>query len=322
MSDQTKIERAADEILERFIFATPARPQPGNRNAAIDLRWFGAIDPLDWWPEDAVRDDGILLPDVTDHVPPVWPLDISIACRFGDHRLKENRDASHGADVLVTRCMTAAPRDLRGKVRIMPRFAMRTLAAWMYPNGRYDTETIFCGLLNGRWTAIDAGIAQTATHSLAGAGVVERSRSTGKTLAGQIDANCRLACGFALTRRYQWMATLRIDDSPQLLLPTDRVGVREIFRLRDIPPGAARRAALLHWVSSHWRRKRRSAADDSWVRQHLRGRTECTWNGLHVEIFPAEFEIDRAASSPPRADTAGPAAAADGGAGDSHRQEG
>lgn len=104
-----------------------------------------------------------------------------------------------------------------------------------------------------------------------------------------------LAIGAELTYRQHWRVSIGVDSSPSVCFPTDPIGIRDVFRLRDIPPGKSRRAALTHWVREHWRKKRDpSASDLSKVREHLRGASEFSWNGLRCRIVPSISDQERA----------------------------
>jgi hypothetical protein len=89
---------------------------------------------------------------------------------------------------------------------------------------------------------------------------------------------------------------------PRARFVTDVQGIREVFRLRDVPAGQKRRAALLHWVKEHWRKQRCLTANDRiWVRTHLRGTWAFNWNGLHGQIEPSSDDIDWLTSEAARA---------------------
>ena len=71
-----------------------------------------------------------------------------------------------------------------------------------------------------------------------------------------------------------WHVKLKMEDViPGLSLPTDSIGVREVLRLRGVPAGRQRRAALLHWVET-----------EAYVRKHMRGATQCNMGGFLCEI--------------------------------------
>jgi hypothetical protein len=54
----------------------------------------------------------------------------------------------------------------------------------------------------------------------------------------------RLVAGFSLRRRYLWSVLIgEAEDEPRARFVTGPLGVRELFRLRDVPPGKQRRAA-------------------------------------------------------------------------------
>lgn len=92
----------------------------------------------------------------------------------------------------------------------------------------------------------------------------------------------QMALGMQFTRYYQWMVGCRHGDRPSILIPTDPTGIRDLFRLREVPEGRQRRAALKHWVSAHWRKKRDDEEAKIFVRQHLRGAETFDWLGLQV----------------------------------------
>lgn len=94
----------------------------------------------------------------------------------------------------------------------------------------------------------------------------------------------------AKARPSNWYASLLVDGPLQRVrVPTDAVGARELFATRDKAPGAQRRAALLHWVSSH-RRRNPATRGDHGVAQHLRGATRFSWNGIDVVLEPSEYD--------------------------------
>lgn len=83
-----------------------------------------------------------------------------------------------------------------------------------------------------------------------------------------------------------WRTRLAWDGCPAITIPTSPAGIIDLFRLRDIPNGASRRQALLHWVRSHSRSLRNGSVAE--VKAHLRGESRFAWNGLSCEIVPSE----------------------------------
>jgi hypothetical protein len=104
-----------------------------------------------------------------------------------------------------------------------------------------------------------------------------------------------LGLAVQLSRVSVWRAVVSFDGNPSVSFSTDPIGVREIFRLRDVPAGRSRRAALRHWVSEHWRRTREASdgAEATKVREHLRGATDFTWNGMRCQIVPSAVDLER-----------------------------
>lgn len=93
--------------------------------------------------------------------------------------------------------------------------------------------------------------------------------------------------------RYKWSVRLNFEGNLAVSFWTDPHGAKEAFRLRDIPNGKTRREALRHWVREHWRQKRESDGV-ALVREHLRGQTKFSWNGLRCEIKPSAFDLEKA----------------------------
>lgn len=109
--------------------------------------------------------------------------------------------------------------------------------------------------------------------------------------------NIQAAMTFAFTNFYEWRVCLGYAGFPTLGLVTDPEGARAAFRLRDIPNGASRRAALRNWVSGHYRTKPTGDDYDGEaikVIEHLRGATKFTWNGLMCEVRPSAYDLRRA----------------------------
>lgn len=98
----------------------------------------------------------------------------------------------------------------------------------------------------------------------------------------------QVAFGIQFVRPFNWTVHLQFEGYPAAGFFTDPTGAREAFRLRDVPPGKKRRAALRNWVSSHMRKKRNDPGAETEVRKHLRGATSFNWNGLKCTITPSK----------------------------------
>lgn len=100
-----------------------------------------------------------------------------------------------------------------------------------------------------------------------------------------------LAIAHALFEPSWWTVKVAIDaQSPMVSIPTDPTGIKEAWKMRDIPPGNKRRDALLHWVEGHWRKNRVDPEMETMVRKHLRGSREFSCGDLRMRI--KESEVD------------------------------
>jgi hypothetical protein len=109
----------------------------------------------------------------------------------------------------------------------------------------------------------------------------------------ETDDDVRMLMGLALNIRYKWSVWLSYGWGPRLRFITDPHGAREAFRLRDIPEGRQRRAALRNWIVGHWRQTRDDPESASWVRKHFRGAQEFTWNDLRCRIQPSDYDLEQ-----------------------------
>ena len=102
-----------------------------------------------------------------------------------------------------------------------------------------------------------------------------------------------LATAIALKQRYQWAVSLGLENSPSIRFATDPTGIKDVFRIRDMPDGKDRREALLTWVTDHWRQDRYDPEMETYVRRHLRGATQFSWRGMDCELLPSQFDVDQ-----------------------------
>lgn len=102
--------------------------------------------------------------------------------------------------------------------------------------------------------------------------------------------NVSFAYGVAWSSSMFWHVDLGYDgiSTPSLRFPTDPIGIRELFKARDVPDGKRRRAALRNWVRAHVRKRRKADPQaEIDVRKHLRGATSFTWCGMRARVSPS-----------------------------------
>lgn len=109
-------------------------------------------------------------------------------------------------------------------------------------------------------------------------------------------------CGLAQSLGSYWLVKTRFDSvCPSLTLLTDPTGVKEFWKLRDVPPGRTRRAALLHWVEQHWRQLRSDPEVETFVRSHMRGESQFKHGSFEATITPSVVDsIDEEAAKSAR----------------------
>lgn len=258
---------------------------PKARAEAFD--GFEVFDPV------LHRDDFVLRSDPGDA--PVWPMDARWAFRV----FAADNEMGLADGWLFKRVNTLRPADWRGRLsRVFPRMVEHH-ELHVPASGDAVGSSGPLAVSGGR--VFDVGV---RNHARAGLDRVDTRSMYGASPAGGVDAaveafDVGLAHGVELRREYLWSVLLGEEGIPRARFVTDPLGVREAFRLRDIPPGRARRDALRHWVREHWRKRgREGAGDRAWVRAHLRGATEFGWSGLCCRIEPSREDARASVRSP------------------------
>jgi hypothetical protein len=152
--------------------------------------------------------------------------------------------------------------------------------------GTIRTERALTQLVAGNWQYLDcAYVPANYSHF---------------RLHSKIDRQCedfqtklQLFLGMQFTRYYEWRVAVGMPGTISITFPTDPTGIKAIFKMRDVPEGLQRRAMLKNWVSEHTRQSRGSEEDAIWVRQHLRGHLQFTWQGFTCEVIPSQEAINK-----------------------------
>jgi hypothetical protein len=178
----------------------------------------------------------------------------------------------------LTRIRRVPLKEVRGFFKLQTGIVVEVSDADIYRDGTFSTARLYCELRGGKWWAV-------------GQPMELEPRIVNEVLA----VNIEWSRSVAFTSFYDWRVELSArKDLPSISFVTDPVGTKEIFRLRDIPPGKSRREALRHWVSGHWRKKNDEPFDLTHVLPYLRGAQEFSWNGLFCKIVPSKHDLKKA----------------------------
>lgn len=224
-------------------------------------------------------DDELHIPDNLGDVP-FWPMDARAGvCTDTFWLFKSIR--------------TTSAKEWRGKVKMTPSRMIEICETGVYPTGETFSSVCPYGVMGGKLVELFVH-----NHPMAGIRVHPGDvYSRGSSFVDDIDKNTplldyQIGQAIELRREYLWSVVIGEEGIPRARFSTDPIGIREAFRLRDIPPGKARRAALRHWVREHWRKNRTtSAADRAFISAYLRGATLFTWDGLSCEIQPSRDDM-------------------------------
>lgn len=193
---------------------------------------------------------------------------------------KESMMSNNGDAVQLTRFRSASNKVVRGRVHGWRRYMATLSYAEISPTtGEHFSIMNYVGSNDGlQW------------ETLGPTDRYKRSERIDDDFARAI----KILVGIEYVRPLEWSVCLRFEGHIGVRFVTDPSGAREVFRLRDIPNGKTRRAALRHWVEEHARRKHNDPSALIDVRRHMRGSTEFNWNGLYCKIEPSR--IDRLAN--------------------------
>lgn len=258
---------------------------PIDNLSAAHFDGFDLIREEDWFGED--------LTDVDEGDQRVWPLDVSFG--FPNPKKpdslngvvseeKANDGSLFDADNWTFyRGRTLVPKEWRGKVhRIFPKMLDLSLMVTA-SDGRSSRLRRPFAITGGKLLPVPAM-------------GVTMAYAADDPSWGQTVLITKMLSLVALRRQQSWSVLIGEGKGPRVRFLTDAAGMREVFRLRDAPPGKRRRSALLNWVREHWRKNRdTSEADRIWINAHMRGAQTYTWNGLRCEIQPSLEDTTKAA---------------------------
>lgn len=234
-------------------------PPPLSAFKRMEPMGFGLAPDEDWWifhPEECT-------PDI------VWPLDVSIACDLTGR-------------VVLSRYRTITPKEARGLAGRFGSFMIRMdHAQTMEEDGKLMPAAAIFVWLGGKWCLADNRRTWNGNNPESQYVIPDRERW-----------QPMLGTAIALRQRYEWAVAIGLDNSPSVRFATDPTGMKEIFRIRDLPEGQDRRAALMTWVSDHWRQDRKEPDIERYVRSHLRGTLAFSWRGMACEVLPSQYDLD------------------------------
>jgi hypothetical protein len=269
MSDNERADvlaRMAEQVL-MFLALGDIDEQLGG--GKVRLRDFSGAEPLIPGFHEGFEDSYQMFLDATPR-----DLDRPLNAAF----ISVNEDDAEG--IALHRTHAVNPADIRGRYTRLYRYNVIHTLAGLDGEGRGYGQRMIYGSPDGHhWRSTSSGFEPSLSRD------------------EQWQTYIQIAHGIAFTREFFWSVRLGWVGYPTIRIPTDPVGAREVFRLRDIPEGRQRRAALKHWVTEHWRQNRHEPAEDVKVRQHIRGHERFVWNGLVCEIAPSVVDMQRLAEA-------------------------
>lgn len=204
----------------------------------------------------------------------IWPIEIGVVTR------SEEDDTTR-----FTYILSAEPRDLRGKINIVPRQIVVVHHAYITKKVWW-AEKYYAGLVSGKWRLLDNNMMSERWTGMGSALTVGRRQGRAHDEVNEVVS---MLFSIALTHRYYWHVALGCGpEGTRIVLPTNPTSCLEFFRDRNAI--GHRRKALRHWVGNHFRNAEK---DICYVRDHLRGTTNFNWHGLQCELMVSEFDLEK-----------------------------
>lgn len=283
----TEIDATIEKIVDKVMDTKP------HKKSRVPLSAFAEAEPMgsDW---DAIKhahslgDDRSFFIDAA--LRDVTCLD---AAMIGDLEETggEDRQRIEGG-VSLTRVRVVDPKTLRGTLTTYSPHVLELLHGHIEPSGKYLAERTFLGLGSDRIPIKDARVVVLGENGVRAPTGLELPAKRSRLFPVSREQLAAHA-GIFFTRHYEWSVSIGRPGGMSVSIATDPIGAQEVFRLRDIPEGRSRRAALLHWVREHWRKRRTDPSEKTKVMTHLRGATSFVWNGLACKIRPSVHDVRR-----------------------------
>ncbi len=275
MSDETMPLQVEVENALSYLLAS-ADHRRSTSSHDVPLTYFHAVEPFSSsimaaFPHDRLRfpsDSHRMFPDLAKRLERT--LDVSVMNNGG-------YDDEARVKFGLMRIRTVPASHLRGRVNGAGEVNIELTNAICFRDATYQASRSYLGTVGGRFRLLETLDQRVGRLTREGRGETERVAN--------------FIVNVAVTRHYAWGVRLGYIGTPSLNLMTDPTGVAELLRCRD-GGEKGKRAAVLHWVRDHWRRKRADSDAFVKVRAHLRGRTRFEWDGMHCEIVPSNADLE------------------------------
>lgn len=282
MSKQKRSDRFYELVDDLLTYISLAKI--GNSKKVLDRIPASYFDRAEPWTQEFVlsqlppEEAALGIPSAAD----VGPID-DIYAKHPPERLASALDYSFIGHVVrycdemdkykfaLCRVRQITRKEARGRLAAQCEYNFRIAQSFVTKDGEIDASSFhFEGFTGKRWYGDAGGDIRNPSNLW---------------LHEQMISKVKLVSVMQGIAESHWKVRLGYTGLPRITFNTDPDGVREVFRLRDVPEGRTRRAALRHWVSEHWR----TFGDERpiEVRKHLRGKVDFTWNGLRCEIEPS-----------------------------------
>lgn len=260
--DRSILRAAAHKIIRNILERKPIATRDARRGwlRPPPLTTFKRLEPFGFGLSE--EEDWWIFGPAECRPDLIWPMDVGI---IAEH-------AGDDSDLAFFRTYSITAKEARGVACKFGPFMVRHDFGQAI-DGQLATGALVYTYLGGEW--------------------VDAAPGRGRALGERDRIQPRIATAIGLRQRYEWAVSLGLEHSPTVRFATDATGIKDVFRVRDLPEGRDRREALLTWVTDHWRQDRHDPEVETYVRKHLRGAVSFAWRGMQGEILPAQFDLEQ-----------------------------
>lgn len=207
-----------------------------------------------------------------------YPEDAERIAKHIDVTLLTNIDDQddHDSRFALSRWRTVPAESVRGKIRGAAPINVEMSTAIIQKDLSYVTARTYLGRVGQSFRVLE--YTDPRIGKLDAANRLYHERTT------------MIALSVAVVRHYSWGVRFSYPGAPGVHFSTDPSGAAALLAVRDVKKGV-RRQSILHWVAEHWRKRRADPTAFTKVREHMRGKTVFSWDGLQCEVVPSAADL-------------------------------
>lgn len=275
------IEKVIDDLFVYLELSSFSKRKIKGKDANLSFEKLSPSQPIGIKGIDLLTEEYGAFIDMRD----VYPKDVSNKINYA---VLNQNNIENSWIYQIAKVKSVRPSECRGKIRIFSPTIVNILFTHIWADGGYATTSCYFiyDSRQNKWVDATQGLDNPFNNPH-----LNKAYQSDDQKINNIIKTCICLQFYS---RYTWIARLGYSGKHNIDLWINPRSARHLFKLRDIPEGGNRRAAIKNWVSQHWRQKDYCTEEDRvFVRQHLRGAIDFKWRGFNVQIIPSEYDLEQ-----------------------------